>query len=293
MRWHITKLTLMDEIRNYFGTRSWKLDATSDELTSFHDERDIKVKVNKDKVKFKVIAEAKDDPSDRLEVVTDNPLKELTDFLSKGLPGGVFESYASNPVLFSKIIRRAATKVRQLGPTRIANFIKQAVLVLSFDSLQEFVSMAIKIAADGYEEIEVFDLFEKMKKKGWDVEEIKTESGRAGIRADFHDLYDIIIEPESIEYEYEYMIEGYPESMAWGTVEDPIRAFEDWIKSDRFQKSSEERETEKKSGGEENVGETVAPEKTKKRVDEKETKAPPSRITPEAFAPTVPSQRRP
>jgi len=284
----------MDEIRDFFGTRFWKLDIEGGKLSAVHEEFDIIVTVSREETEFKVVAEAKDDPSDKLEVVTDNPMKELTDFLSAGLPGGgeAFKEYASNPTLLSKVIRRVARKIRQLGPKKTAAFVKQAVLILGFDSLQKLVKVAVEGA---YGEAEAFDLFQKMKKKGWDVEEVEIPGGRAGIKANFHDLYDIEIMPEAINYEYEYMIEGYPESIYWGTTDDPIRAFEDWVKTENFEKASEERneELDETPGGKKTVVDAKSVMETVKPGADKPTVAPKSKTTPEAYAPTLPSEREP
>lgn len=276
MRWNIAALTLMDEIRSFFGTRGWELDVTSDGLTATNYELDLKVKVGREKVNFRVVAEAKDDPADKLDVVTSNPTKELSDFFSAGVPGGkeVFESYASSPQLFSGILRRAAARVKRLGPKRIAAFIKQALIVLD---LNEFIA---RVAA--YGEVETEQLADQMKKKGWDLEEFETDAGRAGIKIDFHDLYTATIYPESVEYEYEYVIDGYPKSMYWGTSEDPIRAFEDWVKTDNFNEAVEERnadidEDDKSELSSDAVMETVKPGK-KQELER---------------AKTVPSKRKP
>lgn len=262
MRWNIAALTLMDEIRSFFGTRGWKLDVTGDGLTASNYELDLKVKVSREKVNFRVIAEAKDDPADRLDTITSNPTKELSNFFSAGVPGGkeVFESYASSPYLISGILRRAATRVKKLGPKRIAAFIKQALIVLD---LNEFIT---KVAA--YGEVETEELANQMKKKGWKLEEFETDAGRAGIKINFHDLYDATIYPESVEYEYEYVIDGYPKSMYWGTSEDPIRAFEDWVKTDNFNEAVDERnadidEDDKSELSSDAVMETVKPGKKK------------------------------
>lgn len=293
-------LVPMDRVKEYFDTPGWELDFSTengvDKLIATSEEFDIKVEIDKGPTKFKVEAESVDDPTDRLDVVTTDPIKELHNFLSAGLPEGAFESYASNPVLFSKIIRRAASKIKQLGPKRTANFIKQAIAILEFESFRTILASIIKIAEGEYGELEIVNLLKKMEAKGWDVKE-ETRDGRAALKINFHDLWDITIYPSSITYDFDFIIEGYPESAYWGSdTDDPIRDFQNWFKEDRFVKAIEERndaidaaELDADKYDASDVLETVKPGAgaTTVKPGAKSEEGPPKSVsTPEAFADT-------
>jgi hypothetical protein len=238
-------LVPFNKVRDYFGTKEWKiLNIEGHNLISKHEDFDIKVEVEQEKVFFNVIIEAEGDPSDRLEVTTDNPTEAIVDFVAGQVPGGkeTFQKYASDPTLFSQIIRRAATKIKDLGPKRTLAFVRQALLVINFDSLIEFV----RTAADGLEkesrgEVEIDELARIMDGKNWDVE-ITEDPGtsRAAIKSNFYG-FNIDITPCCVQYGVEYIIEGYPESIWWETTYDPIKSFDEWIDSDRFEKVKEER----------------------------------------------------
>jgi len=227
------------KIRDYFGTKEWTLNVDGHTLVSKHEEFDIKVEVKQEKVFFNVVVEAEGDPTDRLEVTTDNPTKEIIDFVAGQVPGGkeTFQQYASNPTLFAQIIRRAATKVKSLGPKRTLAFVRQALLVVNFDSLLELIRTAAEVLGD----VEINELSRIMEQKKWDIEITEDpETSRASIKTSFYG-FNINIVPCCIQYEVEYIIEGYPESIWWETTDDPIKSFDEWIDSDRFEKVKEER----------------------------------------------------
>lgn len=233
MSLRILSVTTMDDLRNYFGrgevwqSGGWKGETFEGE-TRFYQVRLKPIGVN-----FRVRVEAVDDPSDSEDIVTEEPVKALAEFLGRDLPGGEhFERMASSPDALASVLRLLASSAASgAEPVRLVRRVRRAAAMPGALLALRAVAAAMRAAA-GTEDEELARIEREMESKGWRVERTQDDRGLPEIRVDVSGIYEARISFEGVMYEYEFGFRGRPDLSQEGVTDDPIREFQAYYRSD-------------------------------------------------------------
>jgi len=232
------KVVSLEEIKDYFAigqpTTDWQFDSMGGLSYKFVDMKGgVVVKILLRSVEYHVKGEAVDDPTDYIDVVTRNPVKELSKFMSGGHEEleEFFKKMSCDPSQFASLIRRIAAWIGSGSATK-----EDTVKILR--RVQLLHRSGKRTAKEGYVEKEVDEilkkLFDKMKDKGWDPE-VVNDDGLTEIKIDMNGLYDISIKVDSISWNYQFVDSQGKES---GTTDDPVRAYQDWMDKKKEERKS-------------------------------------------------------
>jgi hypothetical protein len=241
----IATLVTQNDLRTYFigdadinstSPTGWKVTNFDDAkiFNATNDKFGVNIYITASSPSFMVKAEAVDDPSDKLEIETRDPIKDLEKFFSEGLPEGAFSDLASKPTLLSKLIIKIASGVRvqSIGPRKTSAILRRLMLAAQVKNWKSEMNIGLGLW--------MVELKDDMKKKGWDYIDIE-ERDKPGIYMDFHGIYDVEIVPESIFYDYKFRIDDYPEADLSGVSDDPINEYRKWVKSPEFTEAQTDR----------------------------------------------------
>jgi len=238
-------LVIMKDIKDYFPPPKWRSEITKDGAFFGQDLTDISVKIDAKYVMYNVDVEAEDDPSDSTHKITNKPLDVLTKFLRKGMPGEEDEEEtlkqkaSIDPGAYAVMLRRIASDIEHSGQCS-SKLMRRMIILPNFDLLHSIVKhyAAANPADFRMEERILINLQTEAKQKGWKFEITNDEP--PVLHMVTHD-FDVTIGVDSIMYDYEFELDGYPKSKEKGKTKDPIHEFEQWrFHSDKFQEAAEQ-----------------------------------------------------
>ena len=177
------------------------------------------VNVQQHEILYHWTLQAKDDPSDADEGFAADPLAEIVDSMSEGVPGAKFwEQYASSPDKLAVFLRRLASSP---SPEGLAMLKKMATfLMVSGSGLSPLLDLHRR---------EIRPMAEKMKKKGWRAMEVKDDNGLPAIEFEIGDAYDGKIMLAKVLYNYEFNVDESPEISESGTSDSVMGRLKSWL----------------------------------------------------------------
>lgn len=216
MKRHAAIVTI-DDIDKYFSGVAWKSIKTKDFFETKSDKYHVNVFIKPFKILFNLHVEAIDDPSDSTDEVTYKPIDDMAEFLNNGI------SFISSVSPESVISQLKCASVEMASSRHIAARRLRRLVV----NLSE-ISKTASLSTLHLETDEIKKLKHDMEKKGWKVQESKTEFGMPELSVDISGVYKANISVDSIQYDYTFEVPGFPDSKESGTTNDPIHIFEEW-----------------------------------------------------------------
>jgi hypothetical protein len=284
MRKLIAATVTLDDLKQYFQGEHWRATPRGD--GSFESRSDSYL-VELSPVsgpQFAVSIQAHEDEMDKDEVVTDDPMKFIVDFLKTGTEGdeafghmategssASYENYGNygSPAAVANLLRTWAVAAERgrIGPRSLARLLRHAALLADLPDTVEFVRLAVHLVANR-EEIEtqeMQDLANRMTQKGWRVQSGKNDRGFPDLTVDIAGIYEAKIEIDHIPWKYSFEVHEHPDSRIEGITDDPIVEFRKFYKSEPVQSAKFELKDRLKARPETAEAEgTVAPSKKKK-----------------------------
>lgn len=259
-------VTTIDDLKDFFtGGTVWK-------HTEDHDGKMIgnsnhfSYEIEPDEVIFSYHVESNDDSDDSEDGESPEPLKKITEFLSRGIPGGeFFDKMAFSPDSVSFYLGKVASKTEMEREDN--NIIKILRRMSTAISIVRSKKLRFAVVLDGDDAFN--SLKEKMKIKGWNFSESKDFRGIPNLEFKIGDEFDGEISVDSISYLYTFNLKGYPDLTNTGSTKNPILAFEKYYKSQDIKDAEKELDKEESKNEDEQVnsfGKTVPSSKEEKTV---------------------------
>jgi hypothetical protein len=244
-------LVIIKDIKDYFPPSKWRGEITKDGKFIAKNNDDISVKINPSHVMYNVKIEAEDDPyGDFTNEVTDKPLDVITNFLGEGIPENeVFKQRAStDPDAYAAILRHVASDIECSGKYS-PEVMRRIIILPNFNLLDSIINRYAANPADFRMEERILNNFKnEAKKKGWEFE--VTDDEPPILNMTIHS-FGVKVSVDSIMWDYEFELDGYPKSMEKGQAEDPIHEFENWrFRSNKFKEAAEQYNQDVEDGDE-------------------------------------------
>lgn len=213
----------MKDVETYFKGEGWPIaEAAGDE---FHAESkwNFQIDLKRGDSVFQVKIESPDDPLDSEEIMTPDPVKSITDFLSQGMSKSEWLHAATDSNAFSNTLKRLA---RSIDNSRTPSLSKVS-RILRRISLVEIpgLRMAKRV------EKEIDPLLDRLKEEGWKVDK-KGEGPNALLQVDVGEgSYKAEISPEQMKWEFKIQFKGNDDLTVEGVTDDPIAEYMKWKKN--------------------------------------------------------------
>lgn len=228
----------MKHIKDYFTPTKWRTEITEDFVFKAKNNY-ISVTVEPSHAMYEVKIEAEDDPSDSTHETTDEPLDVITEFFGKDVPGGdVFKQRASiNPNVYAVILRRIASGIGQVKNSH--RIIRRMIILPNFNLISSMIDRYAKTnPADFRMENRMLNNFkDEAKQKGWKFE--ITDDEPPNLHMEVYG-FDVKVGIDTIMYDCEFELNGYPDSIDKVQAEDPVKEYQQWIGSEKFKEAVKE-----------------------------------------------------
>lgn len=235
------KVTSPDEVQKAFGGPKWSGPGwDGDRFEGSYGP--MRVDLEPASILFNLRVQAIDDPSDSEDIVTEDPVKALAEFLGEGIPGSeVFERMSSRPSSASRIIRWTAKEAPSLGRRDAVKILRRIMAAASSSPRRARTAREQNNPdADALEKLE-----KRMKEKGWQV-----RSDDGSLTVDVSGVFEAQIEVDTTTWSYKFSLPGYDDLTDEGQTDDPIRDFRRWYMSRDVDEAISEKSREKKQGKE-------------------------------------------
>ena len=221
-----------DEIDKFFTGNGWKDPEVRDGIRTYNFKDYVLIDLKEIYPRYRYEVHAVEDESDSEDGVTEKPTKALSDFIFGNVPGGESIDLASSPDGLAYILRAVAAGVESgsVGPRRLAKVLRRCSLLPGM------------VRTSGEEKESMEALKREMKRKGWRVQESKTDTGKPTLEVDVSGIYEATVELDSIEWEHVFTFIGPDRLVERGSGPDPIKAFRAWVKTEEYKDAVEERE---------------------------------------------------
>ncbi len=206
------------------------------------DSKSYSIRVKKEKTLYKLVIENAEDDLDREEMVTENPTKEISNFLKTGTEGDEFlDKISSSPHHLSFVLHHVASIIE-------SKLISKREARMIFNRINSVLLKKKFIISKK----ETSKLLKEIKSKGWKA----TETGDS-IEVDIGEgLFKATIDIDSIIWNYEFSVHDIPGSLITGHSEDPINEFRSFLRSPKTEEAK--KELEEKRNNRQNM-DTVPP----------------------------------
>lgn len=223
----ISSIVTLPEIKNWFKGEFWD-SSTIEGDTFYAHSSNIEASVSPKSILFFVSISSEEDSSDSDEIVTEDPISFISDFLSTGTAGDeFFNRHSSVREIISSLYKSSSKEEMLIASKKL----RRSVASLEFKYNQDIILSAIRSVVGT--EVDNFDkIKEKIKKMGWKVrDEIGGPNGHPAIAIDISGIYEAKIEIDSILWEYSFILKGEESTRENGFSNDPIDAYKKWLKS--------------------------------------------------------------
>lgn len=233
----VAAIVTFPDIQKWFKGEFW--DSSSLDGDTFHARSsNIEALVKPSSVMFHISVKSYEDPLDSDEIVTEDPIKFLSDFLKTGTEGDEYFNVESSS------IKSLVDSLHQQNLGEIIKTVKKlrrSIASLEFQSNQRTILGAIR-SFIGSEIDTLEDIKKVIKKMGWKVREGKeSPNGQPSLIIEISDEYEAIIEIDSILWEYNFVLKGNEATREKGFSNDPIDAYRKWLKSPKLKEAIRQR----------------------------------------------------
>lgn len=224
MRTILSSIITIDDLKKYFtGGPIWKHSEVHNGKMTGNCKR-FSYEIEPIEVIFAYHVESVYDPIDSEEGESSEPLKKITEFLGRGIPGGeFFNKMAFRPDDVSSLLLKVATIIP------IRNKKKEVIAIL------KKLNAVISHETSRFDVVDIDDAFSELKKKmetkKWNFNEIIDYRGISIFEFKIGDEFKGEISVDSILYSYTFNLKGYPDLIDTGITKDPIITFEKYHKS--------------------------------------------------------------
>lgn len=253
--------------RNFGGGPQWQT-ARWDGLDFVGSTRFYEVELRAQDPLWHLSVEAADDPSDSEQVTTEDPVKALAEFLSRGLPGG--GDFFKDRAAALRRLAALASSDRPLTPRGMRRALLAALAASDDLGLGDTdVVLTRRIpggpgkgpSASGPDEAAlVGGLLRRMRTKGWEVEQGETNWGAPLLKVDVGGgEYRAEVRVDSMPFSYRFAFKGRDDLTEEGVTDDPIREFKSWFRKPELEEAWEEANAAESPSPESQDAPTAAP----------------------------------
>jgi len=225
----ISRIITTDEIYNFFSNDNEQVFKFNDGSMNVNYYGAL-AEISPHSLMFNVVIKSPDDPLDSDEMITDEPLKFISEFLETGTAGDEFFNKMSSDSFIRRFESIFSEKSNKIAKTA-ANRLRRLALSVDADTVEQILFDATRVASkyifsnQEFVEEEFNELKIKASEKGWKV----TKSNN-NLQIDISGIYEVEISVYSISWSYSFMVEGHNDTKEEGIVDDPIMAFQQWYK---------------------------------------------------------------
>jgi hypothetical protein len=161
--------------------------------------------------------QAMEDPSDKDEGYSSDPLGSIRESLAGETPAGnMWEQFASSPKRLSSFLRRLAS-----DPERpdTAFWLRKAFLV---------VATHMNPLLDLHKR-EIGRLMREIESRGWRAQELDDSSGLPAIEFEIGERYEGRVMLSQVLYSYKFEVEGAPEVTENGATDSVVKSLKTWL----------------------------------------------------------------
>jgi hypothetical protein len=219
----VAAVVTINDLANYFVgvDKGWTQQVDGEEFEALSHKLNRYVKFKLESVLFHVHIESVDDSNDSHDVTTDKPIKEITEFLSEGIPGGeYFKKMSFGPNKIASLLKYAANHIQ-------ANMINRSQLSAI---IRRISVMTLSIGREIVDIMEIPALKKEMEKKGWKVKQKENDVGIPYLEVDISGIYIAKIVVSDTWYSYEFAHGEIKKLDEEGTTDDPIDEYEVWVR---------------------------------------------------------------
>lgn len=198
-------LVIMHDIKKFFPDTLWAITKQDNDGFIAKNEDNMIVNISPDEIKYRVVMKSQDDPGNNADEIVNRPLG----FILKQMKSE-FEGKSSD--IYDELNKKKAS------------FNRMAMRIAARSSDADF-RMEKRI---------LNNLNIEAKKNGWDFK-LTNDEPPALIGDD--DGFDVKIFVDSISWNYEFKLEGYPSGDHSGKTSDPIQEFQRWKRLNKLEEA--------------------------------------------------------